>query len=80
MKKANYDYFQNEEQGEKLPKELYHYTSPKALKGILKSNKLWFSNIYFLNDKSEMKYTYLLILELLTSIKKIWILNFIKKF
>ena len=79
MKKANYDYFQNEEPGEKLPKELYHYTSPKALKGILKSNKLWFSNIYFLNDKSEMKYTYLLILELLTSIKKDLDSEFYKK-
>lgn len=69
MKTANYDYFNNNEDSS-LPEELYHYTSPKALKGILKSNKLWFSNIYFLNDKSEMKYTYFLILELLKKLKK----------
>ena len=62
MKKADYDYFNTEIVKKSKPKELYHYTSPKALKGILKSNNLWFSNIYFLNDKSEMKYTYLLTL------------------
>lgn len=69
MKKTNYDYFKTEPFKSFEPKELYHYTSPKALKGILKSNNLWFSNIYFLNDKSEMKYTYLLILELLKNLK-----------
>ncbi|MGN0014433.1 MAG: DUF2971 domain-containing protein [Candidatus Gastranaerophilaceae bacterium] len=69
MKKTNYDYFTTEPFKSFEPKELYHYTSPKALKGILKSNNLWFSNIYFLNDKSEMKYTYLLILELLKDLK-----------
>ena len=56
MKKTNYDYFTTEPFKSFEPKELYHYTSPKALKGILKSNNLWFSNIYFLNDTSEMKY------------------------
>lgn len=69
MKKANYDYFNEEPVKSFKPKELYHYTSPKALKGILKSNHLWFSNIYFLNDKSEMRYTYMLILDLLKDLK-----------
>lgn len=69
MRKINYDYFKTESFKSFKPKELYHYTSPKALKGILKSNNLWFSNIYFLNDKSEMKYTYMLILELLENLK-----------
>ncbi|MBQ2645592.1 DUF2971 domain-containing protein [bacterium] len=78
MRKTQYDYF-NEENQKKVPKELYHYTSPKALRGILKSNNLWFSNIYFLNDKSEMKYTYLLILEILPNIKNDLDSEFYKK-
>jgi hypothetical protein len=65
--------------GHKNPKELYHYTSPKALKGILKSNNLWFSNIYFLNDKSEMKYTYYLIIDILSEIKEFLDEEFYKK-
>ena len=67
MKKSNYDYFK--EIKKEIPSKLYHYTSPKALRGILKSNKLWFSNIYFLNDISEMRYTYYLLLEILPKIK-----------
>lgn len=78
MKKTKYDYFKNENPKE-IPAELYHYTSPKALRGILKSNNLWFSNIYFLNDKSEMKYTYLLILEILPNLKKELNTEFYKK-
>lgn len=78
MRKTNYDYFKVTEK-KLFPKELYHYTSPKALKGILKSNHLWFSNIYFLNDKSEMKYTYSLILELLKEIKEFLVPEFYEK-
>lgn len=29
---------------EALPEEMYHYTSPNGLKGILESNSLWFTN------------------------------------
>ena len=65
--KKTFDYFDTEPEFKGT--ELYHYTSPRALKGILKSNRLWFSNIYFLNDKSEMKYTYLILLELLEDLK-----------
>ena len=79
MKKADYDYFNTEIVKKSKPKELYHYTSPKALKGILKSNNLWFSNIYFLNDKSEMKYTYLLTLELLKNFKHTLVPDFYQK-
>ena len=79
MKKADYDYFNTEIVNKSKPKELYHYTSPKALKGILKSNNLWFSNIYFLNDKSEMKYTYLLTLELLKNFKHTLVPDFYQK-
>jgi hypothetical protein len=40
-----------------LPKYLYHYTSQKGLLGILQSNKLWMTNILYLNDSSEFTYT-----------------------
>jgi hypothetical protein len=39
------------------PKYLYHYTSQKGLFGILKTKKLWMTNIYYLNDSSELIYT-----------------------
>ena len=34
----------------------YHYTTIKALRGIVESNTLWVSNAMFLNDKSEVRY------------------------
>ncbi len=34
----------------------YHYTTIKALRGIVENNNLWVSNAMFLNDKSEIKY------------------------
>lgn len=43
--------------------DLYHYTSPEGLLGILQGNSLRFTHIYFLNDKSEMIYTYNLLLQ-----------------
>ncbi|MCR5260737.1 MAG: DUF2971 domain-containing protein [Candidatus Gastranaerophilales bacterium] len=79
MNKTNYDYFKEDFHKKNIPSELYHYTSPRALRGILKSNNLWFSNIYFLNDTSEMKYTYWLILEILPNIKKDLDEDFYKK-
>lgn len=36
--------------------ELYHYTSPSGLKGILDSGKIWFTDADYLNDYSEGKY------------------------
>jgi len=38
-------------------KPLYHYTSQKGLLGILNDNKLWMTNILFLNDSSEFTYS-----------------------
>lgn len=32
---------------------IFHYTDLFGLKGILDSNSLWATNIYFLNDKEE---------------------------
>lgn len=40
-----------------LPKTLYHYTSQNGLLGILNTGKLWMTNIRYLNDSSEFKYT-----------------------
>jgi len=40
-----------------LPKYLYHYTSQKGLLGILQTNKLWMTNILYLNDSSEFTHT-----------------------
>lgn len=42
-------------------KNLYHYTSPNSLKGILETNSLWFTDSEFLNDKTEGKHIYSLI-------------------
>jgi len=38
------------------PPILYHYTSEAGLKGILDSGKLWLTDIFSLNDPSEMTY------------------------
>ena len=40
-----------------IPKILYHYTPPEGLLGIIKSKKIWASNIQYLNDKDEFKRT-----------------------
>ena len=50
--------------------DIYHYTSPEGLLGILDNNSLRFTNAFFLNDKSEFRYTYKLLLEILPSIQQ----------
>ncbi|MCM2344271.1 MAG: DUF2971 domain-containing protein [Alphaproteobacteria bacterium] len=39
-----------------LPSHLYHYTDASGLKGILESKSLWFSDIFNMNDPSELQY------------------------
>lgn len=68
MKKLNYHFFNNRKINH-YAYEIYHYTSPDGLKGILESNSLHFTHTYFLNDKSELVYTYVLILEILPNLK-----------
>ena len=46
--------------------DIFHYTSPEGLIGIIENKNLWFTNIYFLNDNNEIFYTYKLILKLLS--------------
>jgi hypothetical protein len=42
---------------EKPSDHLYHYTSIDGVKGILGENSLWASQIHFLNDTQEFKYS-----------------------
>lgn len=39
-------------------KTFYHYTSVEGIFGILNNNKIWATNMFFLNDVSEFKYTF----------------------
>lgn len=41
----------------KLPANLYHYTSIDGLLGIVNSKSIWASNILYLNDKDEFHHT-----------------------
>lgn len=44
---------------------VYHYTSPEALLNIIENHNLWFSEITYMNDESEIRYTFELLKELL---------------
>ncbi len=39
------------------PEMIYHYTTQKGLIGILESKAIWATNLYYLNDSSELRYT-----------------------
>ena len=41
---------------EPAPPTLYHYTDRRGLEGIMSSGTLWFSDIFTMNDPSELKY------------------------
>src|SRR5271166_4085665 len=38
------------------PPLLYHYTNDAGLAGIIESGQLWFSDIFALNDPSELRH------------------------
>jgi hypothetical protein len=38
------------------PDIIYHYTDDAGLRGILESGKLWFTDIFKLNDPSELRH------------------------
>lgn len=48
---------------------VYHYTSPEALLNIIETHNLWFSEITYMNDESEIRYTFELLKELLEKYK-----------
>ncbi len=54
-----------------VPDTLYHYTDASGLVGMLTNHKVWFTDIRFLNDKTEIIHTRNLVNSLLSSyIKK----------
>jgi hypothetical protein len=49
------------------PPVIYHYTNDTGLRGIIETGKLWFTDIFNLNDPSELKHGIGPALELLTA-------------
>ncbi len=43
-------------EAEPAPKILYHYTNDTGLRGILETGRLWLTDIFNLNDPTELKY------------------------
>jgi hypothetical protein len=41
---------------EPAPATIYHYTDDNGLKGIIESGTLWCSDVFYLNDPSELRY------------------------
>src|SRR5215813_9273187 len=54
-------------EGAKPPPRLYHYTSDAGLEGIIKSGKLWFTDIFALNDPSELRHGLSIAIDVLKS-------------
>jgi len=48
--------FINTVEAKKPPPLLYHYTNDSGLEGIIESGQLWFSDIFALNDPSELRH------------------------
>lgn len=44
-------------------KIVYHYTSPKAFLSILENKQVWFTDVRYMNDKSEGKFIVKLLVE-----------------
>jgi hypothetical protein len=43
-------------EGQPIPKFIYHYTNDAGLRGILESGAIWITDIFNLNDPSELKH------------------------
>jgi len=41
----------------KEPDIIFHYTSLEGLLGIIKSKSIWATNVFYLNDASELNYS-----------------------
>ncbi len=50
------DSFTNELMDAPIPPLIYHYTNDSGLRGILESGQLWFTDIFNLNDPSELSH------------------------
>lgn len=53
MKISDFHLFNQDE----LPDKLYHYTSQNGLLEIIRTKSIWATDIFFLNDSSEYKYS-----------------------
>jgi len=49
------------------PQIIYHYTNDAGLKGILESGKIWLSDVFSLNDPSELRHGFSIFIEALES-------------
>ena len=56
--------------GKKPPEHLYHYTSIDGLEGILSKRSFWASQIHFLNDIQEFKYSFDIFEKILSELRK----------
>ena len=59
--------FINAVEAKKPPPVLYHYTNDAGLAGIVESGRLWFSDIFALNDPSELRHGVSIAIDLLKS-------------
>jgi hypothetical protein len=59
--------FINTVEAKKPPPVLYHYTNDAGLAGIMESGQLWFSDIFALNDPSELRHGLGIAIDLLKS-------------
>jgi hypothetical protein len=59
--------FVNTVETKKPPPILYHYTNDAGLAGIIESGRLWFSDIFALNDPSELRHGLGIAIDLLKS-------------
>lgn len=53
-----------------IPETIYHYTSLEGLIGIIESQSLYASNLYYLNDRKEYQHGIELILEIVRDLKR----------
>lgn len=58
---------------------IFHYTDLNGLKGIVESNALWATNIYFLNDREEFHHGYKCFLNALDYVDHEYVLDGVKK-
>ncbi|WP_436881493.1 DUF2971 domain-containing protein [Enterobacter asburiae] len=59
--------------------KIYHYTDLNGFKGIVESNSLWATNIYFLNDREEFHHGYKCFLNALDHIDDNYVLDGVKE-
>jgi hypothetical protein len=59
--------FINTVEAKKPPPVLYHYTNDVGLAGIVERGQLWFSDIFALNDPSELRHGLGIAIDLLKS-------------